>query len=714
MAAAGKKVVIAPPAIKKPDIAIKKPLIPVTPAKKASGSKGSPLQQAAGGADGKPPPPKPVLVAKKGVGGTPASAAGETKATALKKPAVVSPPGKTATPKEGSKAPQKKPGQDTRKKDGKGGGAAAASKAVKKVYGGSPKEGGGGGAQQKRAKEEKKKSRDKGGGGFLSRLFGRRAEPDSDEDDESSDNKVKQVAPPPPRFENVKPRKMVGGAKPGAGGAGPPKFGTGEARKFQPLRKGAGLPGAPAGKSEEGHDMASKLKGPMPSVKEIPVKPDTKLAGKKSMSSKLPPANGPGPPPLKKAEGIAAGVPSRGEGGDKTEAGNDLDKALSPLPPKILPKIEPKKPIPTAPAKPLGIAPKKIDIVPKKLPSPKKEEEPEPAKKAAKPPSPPPPGEKKEAEGEGKRQGLVGKNLGGFPKKEASGDEPMGDGEKKEGGKKPSVFDRLMAKDKDAKGPAPKRTLADLLGKDTGKPSAAATGGGRADDDSLPGKVKNFLQKHPQHYPKSDDELRQDIPDSQLKIVQDGIGASEADAAALRKATKAAYGFELARRLVKDFGASNWGSRRQDLLEGKLGPEPVAKELARDNPKLAELRDWTALVQAYAAEGKALTAALDRLKTENSKAHTELLQAPFNDRDKFNSVAAPIVSKVKASEENAALDPAYLQEHLQDFAGKKRESVAGELLLHPRGNFGSRSVDRVLYGPYPSTHGGPKFSRKGT
>lgn len=71
------------------------------------------------------------------------------------------------------------------------------------------------------------------------------------------------------------------------------------------------------------------------------------------------------------------------------------------------------------------------------------------------------------------------------------------------------------------------------------------------------------------------------------------------------------------------------------------------------------------------AEGKALAAALDRLKTENEKAHTELMQAPFNDSAKFKAVAAPIVSKVKSSEENAALGPEYLQEHLQDVVGKK-------------------------------------------
>lgn len=72
-------------------------------------------------------------------------------------------------------------------------------------------------------------------------------------------------------------------------------------------------------------------------------------------------------------------------------------------------------------------------------------------------------------------------------------------------------------------------------------------GGGGADDDSLPGKVKAFFQKNPQHYPKTADELRQDVPDSQIKVVQDGIGASETDPAVLKKAIKAAYG-----KMLKD------------------------------------------------------------------------------------------------------------------------------------------------------------------
>lgn len=115
----------------------------------------------------------------------------------------------------------------------------------------------------------------------------------------------------------------------------------------------------------------------------------------------------------------------------------------------------------------------------------------EPAKKTAEPAPPPSPakskvtpGDTKEA-GEGKKKGISPKKLGAPAKKEAepSGAEaPKEEGGKKAGAKKPSVLDRLMAKDKEAKGPAPKRTLADLLGKEAGKQSAATSaqgGGGR-------------------------------------------------------------------------------------------------------------------------------------------------------------------------------------------------------------------------------------------
>lgn len=359
-AAGGKKVVIAPPAIKKPDIVIKKPLVPVSPAKKTPGSKIFPAKQLGqkGAEDGKPPPPKPVLVGKKGAGGATASS-GEGK-PAFKKPAVVGPTPKTTAKDAGAKPSEKIPGQSTQKT---GGGAAAAG--GKSAPGAS----GGAGARQKKGKEGKPARR----GGFFARLFGRREAQEEDED-EASGEEAKKVAPTPPRFENVKPRKMVGGKAGAGGGAGPPKFGPAGGRKFQPLRKGGGPPAPGEGlpEAEDGTKsdaMALKAKAPLVKPpKEPPAPLDKALAGKKSVGPKkaLPAGLG-GPPPLEKTE---AGAPA--EAADISPGG----KASSPLPPpsKTAPKIAPKKPLPAGPAKPLGIAPKKIDIVPKKLPSPKKEE----------------------------------------------------------------------------------------------------------------------------------------------------------------------------------------------------------------------------------------------------------------------------------------------------------------------------------------------------
>ncbi|KEP64737.1 UNVERIFIED_CONTAM: hypothetical protein HHA_202040 [Hammondia hammondi] len=635
MAAAPPKVVIPPPTLKKPSIALKKPLIPVSPA--------GGLKKPGPGGPVKAPPPKPVLVAKK--------VPGQDAATPEKKLFV-----KPAPKPTGTKAALTKPALD---KSGKAAKEAKASKPAetkptsKKAIATKPVATGKGKADKAAAAPAKKAA---SSDGFFSRLFRRKKV-------ESDIEKPKPVvARPIPKFDKVEPRKVVG-----------KKFvkGTSPTNSFRPrFGKAAEAPVASPKVGQDdtapmskGLEPAVSAKGPGSAAPAVP-KPATSpkppaISPKPSAACPKPPAASPktsetplqplpGPPPLKGPPGVGA----------KTEATDGKDPGPTPDGSKpALPKILPKKP----PGLDTKIAPKKVEVAPKKLPTAT-----EKAKDSAKEPPP-----------SGKADAKVGA---------AETD-----------AKKPSPPEPGKQREAPKGGPAPRRTLADLLAK--GSASAAEP----ADkDDSLAEKVKAFLRDNPQHIPEAEEDLKSpDLPDGVVTIVLEGIEASPEQKNAVKAAVKTVYNREIATRRVRDYLAAEWSTRRAELIDGKLGPEPVAKEVQKDNPKVVEARDWIAVAQDTKAAVVAVRNALEDLKKKGS-AYDDLLKTPFRDSAKFKSVADPIISSIQAKPETASLSSRALQAQLEDVVAHAQALPDIKAFLEKEPNVARSIVDAYKFRGTPA------------
>ncbi|PFH32785.1 hypothetical protein BESB_013970 [Besnoitia besnoiti] len=603
MAAVGKKVVIPPPVIKKPDIAVKKPLIPVSPAAgvKKPGAAIYPKKPGDGGAM---KPPKPIPLSKKLPGEDPGPAAKKDFVKPAPKPVALGKAGAAAAaPKKGvygGKVSAKKDnlpnsvGKEANPAAPKG--VAGAKTVAKKAADPKAKAG---------ASDKKEAASAKGssGWGFFSRLFRRKPQRPV-ETAKSAEKK------PPPKFEAVKPRKMVG-KKFGPAGAGD--------SKFQP-RFGQGP--APS---------------PSPAAKELPktgTTPPLKKASEVAASPPAAPKVLAGLPPLKKPASEAA-VPAKGPA------------VLALAPKKPLPTIQPKK-LPGAPLLDKKIEVKKVEIVPKK-PLAAPDEAAESLKKPAAAPAPKPePAEKKSL--------VAKKSLA-----------PKGDGQAKEEGKRPSVPGLLKQRGDGLKaGPAPKRTLAELLGQTAAK---APSGDDSPIDDSLSVKVKSYFEQNPESIPQDDETLKAaEVSQNLITQVTQAVGASPSDQEAVKKAIKLAFNCDIASRRLRDFLNARWTGSRAELIEGKLGPEPVAKEVLKDNPKVLEARDWIALAQDIKASAVAVHNALESLKNDKAIAYKDLIAGPFGDAAKFGSLANPIISSIQAKQETAALSSRNLLIELQSVA----------------------------------------------
>ncbi|KFG41079.1 hypothetical protein TGRUB_202040 [Toxoplasma gondii RUB] len=641
MAAAPPKMVIPPTPLKKPNIVVKKPLIPVSPA--------GGLKKPGPGGPVKAPPPKPVPVAKK--------LPGHDAAAPEKKPFV-----KPAPKPTGTKAALTKPALD---KSGKAAKEAKAAKpaetkpASKKEIATKQVAKGKGKAAKAAAAPAKKAA---SSGGFFSRLFRRKKI-------ESDNEKPKPVVTKPiPKFDKVEPRKVL--AK---------KFvkGTSPANSFRPrFGKAAEAPVASPKVGQDGTAPLTKglepeeqSKAPGSAAAAVPktaispktpvISPKSAISPKPSAACPKPPATSPktpetplqsvpGPPPLKGPPAVGA----------KTEATEGKEPGPTPDGSKpALPKILPKKP----PGLDTIIAPKKVEIAPKKLPTAT-----EKAKDSAKEPSP-----------------------------SSKADTKAGAAE--HDAKKPSPPERGKQQEAPKGGPAPRRTLADLLAK------GSASAPERADkDDSLTEKVKAFFRDNPQHIPEAEADLKSpDLSDSVVTIVLEGIETSPEQKNAVKAAIKTVYNTEIATRCVRDYLAAEWSTRRAELIDGKLGPEPVAKEVQKDNPKIVEARDWIAVAQDTKAAAVAVRNALEDLKKKGS-AYDDLLKAPFRDSAKFKSVADPIISSIQAKPEMACLSSRALQAQLEDFVAHEQALPDVKAFLEKEPNVARSIVDAYKFRETPA------------
>ncbi|CBZ52493.1 conserved hypothetical protein [Neospora caninum Liverpool] len=595
-AAPGKVVVVPPPVLKKPNIVIKKPLVPVSPA--------AGVKKPGSGGPVKPPPPKPVLVSKK----LPGEDAGPPGKKPFLKPA--------AKPSANAKAAPSKSVQDNSVKAAKA--AKQAAKPVSKKAGGAEP----GATGKAKAAKAGATAKTTSSGGFFSRMFRRKK-------DEAPEEQPKPVVVKPvPKFEKVQPRKFVG-----------KKLGTGSptAKAFQPrFGKADGSPSASPKFGLAADDLCA---GAGPKLKASETPPAVKALGSSAPpGGPKPPAVSPKPPvglpPLKAPKGLGAKEATDGKGPGPSPGG------LKPG----LPKILPKKP-PAAPGLEKKLEVKKVEIVPKKLPSAS-----EKAKESGKEP---PPGKSSE---------------GSKTDAKSSGAE--------NDGKKPSPVG--LGKQREAlKGaPAPKRTLADLLAK-----GSAAAAEPAEKDNSLVGKVKSFLGGNPQYIPEDEKDLKSpDVSEDVLNLVREGVEASPAEQNAIKNAVRAVY----------------------ELIDGKLGPEPVAKEVQKDNPKVVEARDWIAVAQEIKASAVAVRTALENLKKEKERAFQDLLNAPFKDSAKFRSLAEPVISAIQERPETASLSSRAIQAELADVVAHHQAVTDLKAYLEKEPNIARSIVDAYKFKAQPA------------